>query len=454
VTEQILTVKDIGIGVAWALLIISIASKRKAKFAEEPHYRYFMKNVWFKLGSGFLFACVYLFYYGGGDTIAYWQGAVNLNELFWYNPITYLEEMFSTPYPGGQYERFNTITGFPPGWIYREPESWFVSKITSVFTFITFNSYFAITFIYGYIVALASWRLFELVRTYQILPDRSAAIATLFIPTVSFWCTGISKDTLILASLLFLLHHLFSFFIKDRKVTFRTIALITFHLLILFHIRPFMIIAITPPLFLAFGVGFVRRFSDSAVLLATFRFVVILLGIVAASIFFQAQGSLGALEPDAYLNEAAIIQQDFANNTTYEGKRYDLGITDYSTAGMLKAMPVAIIAAFYRPFIWEASSAFLVLSGIESSILLWFTAQFLFTKGGFLRKFNEVRKNEFLTFAVLFALFFGFSVGFTAMLFGVLVRFKAPILPFLAVFLLSQRKKKKETKEDLVLQEE
>jgi hypothetical protein len=36
-----------------------------------------------------------------------------------------------------------------------------------------------------------------------------------------------------------------------------------------------------------------------------------------------------------------------------------------------------------------------------------------------------------------FAVFLGFIVGFTSILFGVLVRFRAPLLPFLAIILLA-----------------
>jgi hypothetical protein len=120
-----------------------------------------------------------------------------------------------------------------------------------------------------------------------------------------------------------------------------------------------------------------------------------------------------------------------------------LGVEDYSTTGMLKAFPAAIVAAFYRPFIWEASSLFLLLSAFEGIIFLYLTFRFFLMDGGILKHINQIRKNEFLTFSILFALIFGFSVGFTAILFGVLVRFKAPVLPFLVVVLLSGLNRKK-----------
>lgn len=439
--NELFGIVDIGVGLAWLVLILFLAFLRKSNNKDKAYYRYFMLNVSFKLLFALVFAMIYVFYYGGGDTTAYWEGAVNLNKLFWDNPSAYFEELTSTPSLSTIYERFNLRTGYPPSWIYREPESWFVCKVTSILTFFTFNSYLALTFIFAYIASLATWRLFELVLSFNFISQTNAAIAILFIPSVSIWCSGISKDTIILIALLFMLYQVFGFFSKERKVGFYGVLIIFFYLFVLYHVRPFMIIAIIPPLFIAFGTGILRRLSDSVVLINTFRILILIIGLGAVGLYFQTKGSLGALEPEAYLEEAAVIQQDFAQNTLYTGKRYDLGVTEYTTSGMVKAMPAAIVAAFYRPFIWESNSIFLALSGVEGLVLLWLTLKFFVTGGGFFARIRQIGKNEFLTFAILFAIFFGFSVGFTAILFGVLVRFKAPILPFLAVVLLARIRK-------------
>lgn len=443
VKNELFGIVDISIGLAWFVLILFIAYLRRSRNNHLDYYRYFMPNVWFKLTFSLIFSMIYVLYYGGGDTSAYWEGGVTLNSLFWDSPSAFFQELFTTPSQDTIYERFNMHTGYPPIWIYREPESWFVCKIISFFTFFTFNSYLAITFIFSYFASLATWRLFELVQSFNFLSQRNAAFTTLFIPTVSIWCSGISKDTLILISICFMIYHMFGFFSKERKVGVYGYFIIIFYLFILYHLRPFMIIAIIPPLFIAFGAGILKRLGGSVVLIAVVRVIILFIGLGVVGLYFQAKGNLGVLEPEAYLEEAAIIQQDFAQNELYTGKRYDLDITEYTTVGMLKAMPAAVVAAFYRPFIWESDSLFLLLSGIESALLLWLTFLFFVSDGGLYSRIVQISKNEFLMFSILFALFFGFSVGFTAILFGVLVRFKAPILPFLAVVLLARNRKKK-----------
>ena len=133
------------------------------------------------------------------------------------------------------------------------------------------------------------------------------------------------------------------------------------------------------------------------------------------------------------LQEAAVIQKDFASNQTYEGKKYDLGITDFSASGMIKAFAPAVIAGFYRPFIWESLSLTLILNGIEGAYLLYLT--FVFFRGGALRKINLIRKHEFFIFAFFFCVLMAYMAGLTSGLLGVLVRFKAPLIPFLLLLL-------------------
>ena len=52
-----------------------------------------------------------------------------------------------------------------------------------------------------------------------------------------------------------------------------------------------------------------------------------------------------------------------------------------------------------------------------------------------MQKIRRIREHEFLIFAFFMAFILAFFAGFTSILFGVLVRFKAPLLPFLIVVL-------------------
>jgi hypothetical protein len=191
-----------------------------------------------------------------------------------------------------------------------------------------------------------------------------------------------------------------------------------------------MILAVLAPLLFAYSARLGRKFGKRSVRRFLMRFAII--GITVAGIMFFFQTTIA----DEYIKEAAVINEDMTNNKTYGTNRYDLGITDYSPVGMALAFPNSVIAGFYRPFIWESLSVSLLLNGIESIVLFYFTFRFLISKNIF-KRIRRIRNQEFLVFAFFFALILGYFAGFTSILFGVLVRFKAPLLPFLVITLTS-----------------
>jgi hypothetical protein len=128
--------------------------------------------------------------------------------------------------------------------------------------------------------------------------------------------------------------------------------------------------------------------------------------------------------------EAAVIQGDFKNNETYTGVKYDIGVVDGTPTGMIRLFPISVFYGIYKPFIYESLSPTLILNGLESTILVIMTLNFFFV-GNVFKKIKRVRSNEFLIFAFVFTLLIGFMAGYTSVLYGVLVRIRAPLLPFL-----------------------
>lgn len=427
---QITDVFQVFSTVFWLLVCIMVMHFIRSKHEGKDHYQYFLPQFYAKIFSALVFSLVYLLYYEGGDTIAYWDGAACLNKLFYYSPTDYLTEMFTTPSIPEIRARFNFFTGIPPGWIYREPESFFISKITSLFTFLTFKNYLATTFIIATIVSLINWHFFCSVRLLELHKERILAICILFTPSVLFWCSGISKDTYVLAALFLLVSFLIRFFILNQRNTKMIIGLLVASYLIL-TIRSFIFAALIPGILVAYNTRITPERIDSSVQRFTIKFFIfsICLGVILFATFFSSSGFglAGVVE------EILIIQQDFANNATYGDKRYVIDIGNGSYGAILSSAPVALIAAFYRPFPWEALSPLLIFNGIENLILFYLTG-FLIYKN-FKRKMRFIYQNEFLLFSAIFILIMGFSIGFTSGLFGVLVRLKSIILPFFLILL-------------------
>lgn len=436
-THQIYQIEDLLSALIWAIVIIMfsyiIALFNKK---DKPHYRWFVPVVIFKIFMGLFFGYTYIKILGyGGDTVAYWESAVKLNNLFFESPMAYFQELWGTPSRETMLNNFNSNTGYPPSWIYYEPESFFVAKIVSLFTFITFNSFNAITIILAFISASASFKLFELVRSFNFTKENIVAFAILFFPTVAFWCSGISKDTVILIVLYLLVVQVFYLVLGFDGNKIKRILLILFFTLIAFKIRSFMIVAIVLPFIIAMGFTQINKIKND--FLNIFSKLTLLVIVAVVMVYTLSTSALPFGFGEDYLEEVAVIQKDFTSNVTYGGPKYDLNIDDFTPLGMIKSGPLSIFTAFYRPFIWEArgQGALLLMSGLESLILIFLTILF-FIKGSLRQKLKFIGNNKFLLFSILFAVIFGFFVGFTAGLFNVLVRFKAPLMVFFVLVLL------------------
>lgn len=427
-----LTPLDIAFTIFGFVILLFVVFWIRNRNKEHLYYRYFLLAFLFKVV--FVIAnCIFyiVVYEWGGDSIGFWDASVKLNNLFWENPAGYLEEMWRSDELRTMYKNFSIETGYPDTRIYMENESFFISKVASIFSFFAFKGYLLMSLYFAFVTTAASFSLFKLVRNLNLHSERNIAIAIFFIPSLSFWCGGISKDTFMWIAVCYFLVHMYQIISIEKKSKLVNWLVVIICLYVMYRVRSFMIITVLAPLLFAYSIRVSRKFGFGS--LPSLGFNVFITVVGAIGIVFFLQTTLA----DKYLEEAAVINYDMTTNKTYGTNRYDLGITDYSPSGMIKAAPASILAGLYRPFLWESLNASLILNGIESTILLFFTLRLLFN--GRLRKtIGLIRKHEFLIYAIFFALILAYFAGFTSILFGVLVRFKAPVLPFLVLILTAE----------------
>lgn len=419
-----LTFVDIFITLLWLGILALIVNNQASKLENQELKPFYLRNFYFKVFYGITFTLVYLVVYDGGDTKAYWDGAVCLNKLFFQSPSLYLDAISSLPSDENRLIHFKAETGFPPVWIYRESQGWFVCQITSIISLFSFRSFFATVVIFSFFVSRATWKIFELVTRLNLHTVRIAAWCVLYIPSVGFWCSGIAKDTIIYISILNILFFSLDILVLKNKIKFKHVLGLIFFVFLMSQIRSFALAATFAPLVAAFGTRITNRYSTN--LFAKFAFRIVFLSVGA--IGFIGVFSSSVVEDLAL--EASVVQNDFKNNETYKGKKYDIGVVDGTPTGMIQAFPISVFYGIYKPFIYEALSPTLILNGIESLVLVLMTLNFFFV-GNVFKKITRIRSNEFLVFAFVFVILIGFMAGYTSVLYGVLVRIRAPLLPFL-----------------------
>ena len=417
----------------WLIIIVAGAAVWRSSKSELEHYKFYMWNLFAKLFFGFAFALVYLIYYQGGDTLAYFEGSVTLNNLFFKSPELYLKQMLSDPDMAARSIDFDNRTGYPPGWIYKEAEAFRISKLMSVFSFFSLKSYLAMTFIMSSISAYASWKLFTLLRQYKFTSDRTLAIGVLFLPSVNFWCSGISKDTWVFIAVIMLIYHAFKIISPQFKATILNWLLMFLFALLVYKIRSFILYTTLAALALAVTTRITNIYGRKDLRMVLLRIGVSFGVLITILTSIQPQTEDQFLEENEIFQEAAIIQRDFANNETYGSNRYSLGEVEFTAFGILKIAPSAIAAGLLRPYPWESLSPTLIFNGLESALFIYLI--FLFFQRGIRSKITEIRSQEILMFSFFFAIIIAFMTGLTSGLFGVLVRLRAILLPFLFLLL-------------------
>jgi hypothetical protein len=158
--------------------------------------------------------------------------------------------------------------------------------------------------------------------------------------------------------------------------------------------------------------------------------------LVGFSLIFIVVGLSKVLGSESELNTKALQTkaQGFQSwHGSLGGSSYDLGIEDYSTGSLIRAIPLGINVTFFRPYLWEAHSFFQLITALQSLFFTYYTLKTIFRAGFSL--LGTLATDPLMLFSLPFSLLYGFVAGFTSYNFGALDRYKIPALPFFMITL-------------------
>lgn len=420
-----LTIFDLLLVPLYILVAISYGYwvTQKNKYTN-PEYEFFIGGLIARMVGAMALGLVYFFYYGGGDTINYFESATAYGNLIFKNPDDFWTAWLGNP--KGHFFPFDDETGYP---VYggRDSHSYFVVRLLIPIVALGFHSYFASAILVACFTYGGMWKLYQ--TFLEEFPDlkKELAIAVLFVPSCLFWGSGLMKDSFTLSAVGWFTFSFYKFFIKkERKLSFGVYLMIASFVIL--AIKPYIFFALLPGVILWLSNNYVKKIKN-----AMFRFLITpLIFTVGGTLGYLALNlvgdNLGAYKMESILDKAVITQQDMKADH-YGGKAYDIGDFDASFTGILSVAPMAIFSGVFRPGLWDVKNAQMLIAGFENTYILILTI-FLLYKLKFLGFFVLIRKNPMILFCMLFSLFFAFSVGLTVANFGSLVRLRIPELPF------------------------
>jgi hypothetical protein len=407
------------------IIIVSFLHQNK-KLTQKKPYEYFLKGMCAKLFGSVFFCTIYIFYYGYGDTVTYFESSMAMANLFYQSPEKYFEVMVSAPSPEVR-SLFTDKTGYPYSYLFYDPHTFMVVKLTSIFTILTFTRYYFTSLLIAATSYLAIWRLFQTFRQYAPEIEGKLAIAILYFPSPLFWGGGVSKDSYTFMGTALFVYCAHEFFIlKKRKPII--IGLLIFSAWLILSIKPYIFMVLFPGGVLWIFYDLLSRIRSPFISFVLFPLMILAVSGLSYYVLSSLGSSMDKFSIDKALETAAVTSNDLKQEY-YGGSSFDIGTFDGSVNGMIRLFIPATNAGLFRPFIWEGRSPVLFLAALENLFLLGFTIYVLY-KTKITGTFKIISKNPILLFCIIFVILFAFMIGISTSNFGALVRFKIPLLPF------------------------
>ena len=428
--EEILTYYDIILAPIYLTLIILICYRIKSKnIAQFPEYKYFTKGLVFKLLGVSMFISIYLFYYGGGDTINYFKGARAVGNLLIEDFEKGIAVLFNTSSNYNHLSSFNSITGYPAHYMWRDPSTFSVSRYSALFYLLGAKSFITTSFIVCCFSFIGLWKFYRLLNILYPGYEKGLAYIILFLPSIAFWGSGIMKDSYTVSSACWLTYNFYMVLILRKKVLINSIFLLI-NLFIIVNMKPYVILSLLPGIILWLNSAYLKQIKNRILKILILPLISVLILITGFYVFQNLSALMGVYgEVDSAIEQAQVIRSDLLRSDQYGTNNYDIGKFDGSLISLISVAPNAIFTALFRPFLWEVGSPTMVFSAIENFILIIFTLFTLIRVSPF-AVLRTLIKEPFLFYCLIFSILFAFGVGIAGTNFGAMVRYKTPLMPF------------------------
>jgi len=414
---------------ALILLLISVwlisVSMQRTHIRSQPEYRYFLYGLWAKVIGGIAFGLIYIFYYQGGDTIGYFASAYAYCELFWYNTADFFTAYFG-PVSQETLSVFSHKTGEPLGYMYFNDQTRLVIKLLVPFMLLANKSYFIAGALISVLTYAGIWRLYQAFVLHFPGREKALAVAILFMPSVVFWGSGISKDSFTLSGTCFVLSSMSRIIRGQGRMTWNILTLLL-SIWVVVLIKPYILLILLPGILVWLLYSRIQKIRNALIRysVAPLTYMIVIGGSYA--ILTLLGDSLGKFSLEKALQTASITQRDLKQDY-YAGNSFDIGDFNPTLVGIAGKFVPATIAGLYRPYLWESRNAVMLLSALENLFILGLTIYALFRVSWF-RIYTTIADQPILMCSILFSILFAFLVGLTTSNFGALVRFKIPLVP-------------------------
>ncbi len=410
----------------YLILIYAFIFAQKNRIKNPEIRQYYVPAFTAKAIGAIAFGLIYQFYYGYGDTLRFFDEGKIIFQAFMDSPyIGFRIITTSVQDYSPDIARYTlTMDTFTKG----DANTYHVVRLISFFGIFTFNTYSSTALLFGLISFSGMWRMYLVF--YNMFPQlhRPLAYAVFFIPSVYFWGSGISKDTLCIGALGWLFYCFYFGLIVRRKILYNIFGIIVFGLVlqsIKFYILAGFLVGAMLWIFLQY-----RSYIKSPALraLALPMVFVMAIPLIAFGLRNLVTDNRYSLENVAATAKTTTDWLKYVSEKE-GGSAYNLGENDGTLFGILRLSPAALWLGLFQPHPWQARNPVMVLSALEAFLFLFLTFRILYQVG--IIKFYNLLLSEPITFyCLVFALIIAIASAITSANYGTMVRYRIPMMPF------------------------
>jgi hypothetical protein len=429
----------------YIVIIGTVFSRRKnLQIGRHSEYRYYLWALYAKILGGVLFTLIYIYYYGNGDTLSYFNASTALSNVARENPALYLEALFADNTMENYSRFFTQRTGYPLDYVYIDDRTYILVRFVSVLTLFALNSILLSVAVVSTVAFGGVWQLYRTLVRYFPSLQWQLAVSVLFFPSVVFWGSGIMKDTFTFTGLCWFIYALDNIFFLKRDLS-RSWVNLLFASFVMVAMKPYVFMMIVPSGLLWVLYYRVKRFRNAFVRLFILPVGVLSMGGLSFYILNKLEGSLGKFSLNQALDTIILAQSDMKRSEQYGRNFFDLGAIEPTWGSVFSKFPQAVFAGLYRPALVEVNNVVMLLTALENTFLLLLTF-YILMRSRIVFLFTLLFQNPMLQMFYLFSISYAFMIAITTPNFGAMVRFKIPLLPlfvsalFITSFILDRRR--------------
>lgn len=376
---------------------------------------YFIPGLIIKVIAGISVGMVYKYYYISGDTFSFYSEGVDLANIAYKSPVDYIKILLVNEVPKEFAEILN---------LRFQPRAYFTAKLVSIANIITYNNYWLSGIYFSFFSYLGMWYLANMLASKFEGTKYYSAIAFLFFPSVVFWSSGVTKESIVMGCLCFIVGFSIPYLIISHKISYPRIILMATFLWMLLKLKYYYVGVLIPIMAANFIVAYLRLNFKFVQKNYYTHFGSWILAFVL--ILMLASNIHPNLRAGNFLESVVTTHNQIYEKSSPEDL-ISYNKLDPTIWSVIVNLPKALYSGLYRPSLLDAKTQFQYWVGFENLILI------ILSIGAILPLFN-IKKfpHKILIFSMIaYIVILASFMALSSPNFGTLVRYKIAFLPFL-----------------------